>query len=49
MKVPHSLQGQLGEKDTFDPIKYDAIDDIEDYFRTSALARVSILPRWVIS
>lgn len=25
------------------------IEHIEDYFRTSALAQVTILPRWVVS
>ncbi|MBL0941579.1 MAG: hypothetical protein IBJ00_02455 [Alphaproteobacteria bacterium] len=49
MKETDSFPNQLGEENTFDSIKYDAIDDIEDYFRTSALTRVSILPRWIIS
>jgi hypothetical protein len=50
MNIPDAFQRQLIQAETIDKPKTDAtIEDLEDYFRTSTLARVSILPRWILS
>jgi hypothetical protein len=50
MNTTNSFQKPTDQEEVVNEVRDNtSIEEVEDYFRTSSLARVSILPRWIQS